>query len=211
MQRRRKNEGERRIGEKKERKKKKEKRKKLELGWVARRCWHSTGHGQINPDHVTLGVGVLAGPRNNRIARSVYQRALLRIDRSRFVINGFIGPLIYLAAPNSLPLLTRQPKFSIFFKRCYPTFVGGPDVSTENRRQFEGSDLCSSVLSKGSRVELGNSMKSSMRLLYYNHELRQPREPPFLDSPLESLKTAHISTAKFLFKVEIYVATCDLI
>lgn len=51
--------------------KKKGRGKKFELGWVARRCWHSTGHGQINPDHVTLGVGVLAGPRNNRIARSV--------------------------------------------------------------------------------------------------------------------------------------------
>lgn len=57
-------------GEKKNRKKK-GRGKKFELGWVARRCWHSTGHGQINPDHVTLGVGVLAGPRNNRIARSV--------------------------------------------------------------------------------------------------------------------------------------------
>lgn len=63
----------------KERKRRKKRRieknerggKKFELGWVARRCWHSTGHGQINPDHVTLGVGVLAGPRNNRIARSV--------------------------------------------------------------------------------------------------------------------------------------------
>ena len=50
----------------------------FELGWVARRCCHSTGHGQINPDHVTLGVGVLAGPRNNRIARSAYERALPR-------------------------------------------------------------------------------------------------------------------------------------
>lgn len=55
-----------------------ERKKKLELGWVARRCWHSTGHGQINPDHVTLSVGVLAGPRNNRIARRAYESALLR-------------------------------------------------------------------------------------------------------------------------------------
>lgn len=68
-------------GEKKNRKKERGRKgwgEKFELGWVARRCWHSTGHGQINPDHVTLGVGVLAGPRNNRIARSVYRRALPR-------------------------------------------------------------------------------------------------------------------------------------
>lgn len=92
-----------RVGKRK--RKEEQKKKKLELGWVARRwCRHSTGHGQINPDHVTLGVGVLAGPRNNRIARSVYQRALLRRQISRRYKRFHRSPLIYLVAPNSFLL-----------------------------------------------------------------------------------------------------------
>lgn len=66
--------------EKKKTNEEKKREEKLELGWVARRCWHSTGHGQINPDHVTLGVGVLAGPRNNRIARGVRESIATQID-----------------------------------------------------------------------------------------------------------------------------------
>lgn len=103
------------LAEQEKRKKKGEqKKKKLELGWVARRwCRHSTGHGQINPDHVTLGVGVLAGPRNNRIARSVYQRALLRRQISRRYKRFHRSPLIYLVAPNSFLLFVSCSKFSV--------------------------------------------------------------------------------------------------
>lgn len=49
-------------------------REKLELDWVARAG--VAGQGQINPDQVTLSVGVLAAPRNNRIAAAsrIYER-----------------------------------------------------------------------------------------------------------------------------------------
>lgn len=69
----------------------------MELGWVARARAGAAAQVRVRltPIRLPLSVGVLAAPRNNRIAVAsrIYDRrgALPPRDRSYFVINGFIG------------------------------------------------------------------------------------------------------------------------
>lgn len=61
---------------------------------------------RLTPIRLPLSVGVLAAPRNNRIAAEasrIYERPrCVTPVRSHFVINGFIEPLIYLDVPNEI-------------------------------------------------------------------------------------------------------------